>query len=260
MPTPFTTLLPCLYNSKMLIFMPRKLWLLRIVTILVLLLGTYAVAAEAAPIPPPTFDHADGGTLYFKSEKGDAPKPLKTSLFDMSYLGSLNGDDATYFLFTAKPCQNCLQESGVYALKPTGGYPATFVFPGKIFDHKTRATVYESRAFFGKCLAHHEDVYLVFQSERIDRRSSLQRSVFIADPGTDHMNEKLIERNFPRIQDTLKYVKAKRCHEVSGRNRIMLSHPLDLKSRVKPSDEDSDAEEGTDEEDGTGDSTIKSAS
>jgi hypothetical protein len=213
-------------------------------------------------------DRVEDGTLYFRTADGKAvPKPVKTDLHDLKYLGplrdpagrspaSFNGGETpspsqTYFLFSGRPCKDCLQDSNIYAIRASGGKPFSFVYPGKIVDTKTGAPVLESRAFFGRCIYRNPNpTYVVFQKERVDRRNGLQPSVFIATPGEDHLSERLIERNLPRIQDTLKLVKAKVCQEIDGRNRNALRKPLDLILRHGgDNDKDTDDSEGESEAD-----------
>ncbi len=177
------------------------------------------------------FEKLEEGKIIFGAPPGlTPPQPLKTGLFDLTYLGVLRSDEggSPYFLFTGKPCQDCLEDRTVYAFRPTGGKPTAFVYPGKILEPRSRALLIESRAFFGQCLAHRGDVLVVFQKEKIDRRPQLQPSVMIAEAGKDFFSETLIERHLPNLATTLQLVKRKRCHEIEGRNRLMLNKPLDL--------------------------------
>ncbi|MGK5083157.1 hypothetical protein WDW37_07605 [Bdellovibrionota bacterium FG-1] len=211
-------------------------------------LASLSVSAASPNSPVLEFDRTEENLVYFKTPNGTSPpRPLKTELFDLKYLGALKTPANTlpssaYFLFSGRPCKNCLQDAAIYALKPSGGPLTTFVHPGKIFESKTRSLVLESRAFFGKCLSNSLlPVYVIFQKERIDKLKGMQASVLIAEPGADHLSERLLERHLPRLQDTLRLVKQKTCREIEGRNRIMLSKPLDLNLRRK-------AEETNDEE------------
>lgn len=183
-------------------------------------------------------DHIEETTVHFaKSADGSTPKPLKTDLHDLKYLSQLQGNDdgaptPAYHLVTGRPCKDCLQDIGIYAFRASGGKPTAYIYPGKIFEPKTRQLVLESRAFYGRCLYREKNpVYVVFQREHVDRRRGMQSSVFVAQPGSDHMVERLIEARLPRVQDTLKLVKSKACREVPGRNRIMVSRPLNVDSR-----------------------------
>ncbi|OFZ55785.1 MAG: hypothetical protein A2428_18015 [Bdellovibrionales bacterium RIFOXYC1_FULL_54_43] len=218
------------------------------------LLRAVPLIAAAEPVTPVEnaidVDRVEQGTVYFRAPSGaETPRPVKTDLHELRYLGALHdpGGSTPYFLFTGRPCENCAQSSAVYALRPTTGALAhtltSFVYPGKVLEAKTRAVLLDSRAFFGRCLYREKsDVYVVFQKERVDRRRSLQQSVFIAEPGPEHLDERLLERGLPRLQDTLKLVRAKQCRELDGRNRLMLRKPLDLTPR-RGTDRDDDDED-----------------
>ena len=120
-----------------------------------------------------------------------------------------------------------------------------------------------SRAFYGQCLPdHHSDILVVYQSERVDRRHGLMASVVVAEPRTehtankadlsfnekvqDHLHEWLLERHLPRITSTLELTHSGACTEITGRNRVMPSHPLDVDLRHKKLDDDKDDDGDTD--------------
>lgn len=192
-------------------------------------------AIQASGISPQVeFERAEKDTLYFRIPKdSEGASSLKTSLFDFRHIGTLYPSEGglPYFIFAAKPCQNCMQDAGVHLIRPQEGMkPMSFVYPGRILDSGTRSVLLESRAFFGRCLKHNDrEVYLVFQREKVDRRHGLQASVFIAEPGKDRITERLIERRLPSINDTLRLVKSKQCKEVDPRYRVVLRKPLDLR-------------------------------
>jgi hypothetical protein len=195
--------------------------------------GNVSTTTSTPDLSQVEFDRVEESTVYFKSASG-APllKPLKTNLYDLSFLGSLRPSRGglPYFFFSGKPCQNCQVDKEIYSLRPSSEKPVTFVYPGKILDPASKKLLFESRAFFGQCLAHHQDVYVVFQRELVDRKRQrrLMSSVFIAEPGQDYFQENLIERRLPSLGRTLQLVRSKKCREIDGRNRFMLSKPLDL--------------------------------
>lgn len=231
-------------------FLGKLLNLFRLLSIL-LLLQTYPGSADDAHSPSDltTFDHVDeaNGTLVFGAPSGmTPPKPLKTDLFDVKYLGTIRPPEgAPYFLVSAKPCKACQNEQAIFAVRPNDRKPTGFVYPGKIFDPKSRALLLESRAFFGKCIPSRGDLYIVFQQERVDRRSRLQSSVLVGEAAKEHLDETLIDRNAPKLRTTLQQVKRKQCQEIEGRNRLMLSRPLDLHPHSNISDDDDGEDEST---------------
>jgi hypothetical protein len=201
------------------------------------------------------FDRVEKDAVHFKAPQGTpAPRPVSTGLSDLRYLGSLWPESGSpYFLFKAKPCQDCAHDLGIYAIRPEGGRATAFVHPGKVLDPKTRNVLLDSRAFFGRCLTGRGDVYVSFQKERLDRKRGLITSVYIAEAGSERFSERLIERRGPRINEALRRVKDRECVEIEGRNRLMLSKPLDLTPRAGDGDADDDAPEPDDSDKGKAD-------
>lgn len=180
-------------------------------------------------------ERIENGTFYLKTSKGETLKPFKTDLFDVKLFGILQSPNSKFpgaILFSANTCENCSPNPSLYLTFGQNGKPTQYVYPGKIIDPKNHATLFEGRAFFGQCIrGRAEDVYLVFQKDRVDRRRSLQPSVLIVQPGLDHLDEKLLERGFPRLDDTLRQVRKKECTEIAGRNRFMTKKTIDLKTK-----------------------------
>jgi hypothetical protein len=221
------------------------------------------VPYQAQPEAPFVIDRAEGSTLYFKSTQpsakaganaGEVPKPLVLdALSDIQPIGTLRGAAGgnPYHLIRARPCRDCKQDPSIFIVQPGNPKLARFVEPGKILDNKSRATVMDSRAFYGHCLGSRAgDVYVVFQKEKVDRRKQPQQSVLVIEPQVDtieggkvydHLHETLLERNFPNISRTLHFVKAHVCKEIDGRHRVMASRPVDVNlKRQKATDDDDD--------------------
>ncbi len=202
----------------------------------------------------------EGSMLHFKLTEGSKlPPTLNTQLFDLKYLGELppaEGTPLPYVMMIGKPCQRCENQQGVFMMRADGAKSAQFVHPGKVLDPKTRALLYESRAFFGQCLPGGESGYIAFQKERVDRRRGLPNSVFIAKPGPQFIEEKLLERRLPSLNSVIKQVKQKRCFEIAGSNRLMMKKKIDIipKRGADPSlgdaaeEDDSIKENQTDQE------------
>lgn len=220
-------------------------------------LSCWTVGWAAAPGAPgaPSFDHAEGGKVFYTSLPAATGAPasshmLQTPLSEIQYLGTLEGlsSDLPYFLLAAKPCTDCSQDRAVIALRPTpGSKPDSFVYPGRIVDPKSGGMVNESRMFYGRCVPRlNGNSLVVYQKELITsrhRKPRIQSSVLIAEPGASHLETRLLEAHLPRIQDTLVYVKRKQCHEIEGRNRRMPSKPLDLNPRYEDTGDTDDDED-----------------
>ncbi len=195
-----------------------------------------AIAAPT-PLSQVEFDRLEESTVYLKRPAGSTlPPSFKTDLFDVSYVGTLHPSDGTlpYIFLSGKHCQNCSEDRGIFAVRPLQNKPTSFIYPGKIFDYQKRNLVFESRAFLGKCVPHKGDVFIVFQSEQVDRHG-MQPSVFIAEAAKYFLDETLFEGHFsskrkrnwvsvkgpvPSISTTLALVKKKSCIEIEGRNRF----------------------------------------
>ncbi|MFZ9595711.1 MAG: hypothetical protein ACO3A2_06485 [Bdellovibrionia bacterium] len=187
---------------------------------------------------------ADGTLVFSPPEKESSFESLKTGIFEGKVLGSLKGSSEVppYFLIEGKACDSCDEERQIFAIRSTGGKPEAFVYPGKIIDPKTRSLVFHSRAFFGKCLPHKGEVYVVFQEEKVDRRSSLQSSVLIAEPSKGYLATQLIEQRLPRLKTVLQSVKQKTCQEIAGRNRMMVAKLLNLAPALDNDNDDDSTE------------------
>lgn len=207
-------------------------------------LGSFSFAEEVARASIQStatslnIDHIDGSKVFFKSiSDAPPPAPLETHLYDLVSLGKLQTHGETkalpYFLFSGRTCQDCSTDKGIFALRPNGDRPASYTYPGRTIDPKTRQVVLESRAFFGRCLAGRGDVLIYFQLERVDRRRSLQPSVFVAEAKPDHLEDFLFERRTPQLKNTLRQVKAGVCKEIPGETR-QISHPS-INIHVAPS-------------------------
>lgn len=199
------------------------------------------------------FDRIDGSVVHLKAPEGaSAPKPVDTKLFDLKHLGRINAIDgsAPYLVFSARPCQGCEQDQHVYLIRMDGQRSTHFVYPGKILDPKSRATVLQSWAYFGKCLSDTREAYVEFRDERVDRRRGLQSSVFIAEPAKDHLEEQMKEgRRRPKRQTVENRSKRKgsSCIRIEGRNRMMSAKALDLRPRHDIGDDETEEDEPTKE-------------
>ena len=177
-----------------------------------------------------SFDHVEGTTVFFKLPSGmPTPKPFKTGIFDLNYIDVLTPKEGEpYFIFSGKQCENCSDPKVLYSIRASGGTPLTFVYPGRILEPKSRAVLSDYRTFIGRCLPNKGDMLIYYEQEKLDRKRHLQSSVLVVEAGPNFLQETLVERNIPRIKNTLALVKRKQCREISGINRLMSSKPLDI--------------------------------
>lgn len=240
-------------------------WLL----FLVLGIQTPAHAGPQNGSPPPlNVDRIENDVVFFKkspSSEGSAspasPRPsgvfsIKTGLIDLKSLGFLSRKSTpVYWIASGKKCVDCPFEKGIYLFalpdpslpqQPSPPpSPSGLVYPGKVIDARSGELLLSSRAFFGTCLPGKPDVYLSFQKEKVDRRARLQSSVMVVEVSEQGLHEKLLERNFPRLDTVLRAVKQKKCTEIIGRNRHSIPRGATLfpgKARL-PDEEDHEEED-----------------
>lgn len=200
-------------------------------------------------------------------EVSDFPEslsPFKALLEDAVYLGSLQSSKGglpyVFLSGRSKQGKNTQNELAIYSVRASlkkgsvekivPELDSTFLYPGKILDFDTGRVVFESRAFLGRCLNKiNVGVYVVFQREIIDKKRGFVNSVFIADASrSDHLEEHLMESRFPRIQETLQWVKKKECIEILGKTRRMSRFSLSLHPSKEYQDENTEGEEVEEEE------------
>lgn len=210
--------------------------------------GPVALAEEATPPAPspiirtslPTFKEGtkfvrfDGAYAELQSLDGKVER-LYLGLEAPKYWGMLKTKSTgkPYFLFEGQPCAQCKMERKLYLFRGVETKPDLFTLPGKIVQPEKNASVFESRSFFGKCLNGYGDVLVTFQREHVDRRRGLRTSVFIAEPGEDHLIEKIHGKRLPSVSATIAKTKKGECTEIDGKKRAVASRLLDDLERMR---------------------------
>ncbi len=215
----------------------KRIWITHCFCLLIAGFWSAFTHSANAGHPSIAIDHLEGPKIYFKnSPESQAVPPVDTQLFDLNPLGKLQapeGKSSPYFLFSGKPCADCQLEKGIFVVRPFGGQPTAYAYPGRTLDPRTKRVLMESRAFFGQCVPGRGDVLVYFQLERVDRRSQLQSSVLIAEAQEDHLEDFLIERRPPSLKRTLQLVKKRVCSEIPGETRLSTSKMIDLHPATK---------------------------
>lgn len=204
-------------------------------------------------------DRIEGGTIYFKAPAGHrTPKPLATSLFETKYIGMIfpSQDSTPYIIISARPCQNCDQDKYIYILRPDGSKPTQLVYPGRLIDPDNGKVVYESRAFFGKCIPGMNEGYFVHQKDLVEKKNkrkkrkikTIELSLYVAEADKEHLNEKILWRHVPKIRTILQQAKSKQCSEIEGRYRNITAKLLDL---TPPSETDDDQDDDDTQDNGS---------
>ena len=216
-----------------------------------ILFSTPALAIEAPPIahlphlnqkssspkqtPPSLSDlhieRIEDTKVYFTPIGLQPPPPLETHLHQLKPIGKIQAaskQSLPHLIFSGQTCINCNEDPSLYIFQPNTHRPTILSYPGKILDPHSRATLSESRGFYGRCLGRENDVLIFFQREKIDRKSHLQSSVLIVEAEDQQLSESLIEKKLPSLQGVLKRVKQKTCFEIQGRQRLMSPHKIDI--------------------------------
>jgi hypothetical protein len=147
---------------------------------------------------------------------------LKTGLFDLQVLGTLSSSDSDappYFILKAKACEDCFEEFQLFAIRADGKARHSFIFPGKIELRDSQEVSFEGRGFFGDCLEKGPALVL-FQKERLPRRTQLQESVFIGILNQKNLfSEELRQKNLPSLRSITQRVHSGTCQEITGYDR-----------------------------------------
>lgn len=226
-------------------------------SILPLLLACAAIT-EAAPISKwdgltPTIQ---GSSIEFETLPGrekTSPVPL-APLKDGSVIGWLRpGVEATPYLLISALAPDSSERS-LYIIRADGKLkPQRITFPGKLLDPKTRQSVHESRAFFGRCLSDQQhDALILYQRDRVDRKHKLQTSIYVAEASPNLLTERIIERRLPQLSNIQMRVRSRQCTEISGKNRLFDSAFFQFRNRgadLPDEDEDKNDEKGEKPED-----------
>ena len=176
-------------------------------------------------------DHIEASQVYFSPIQTHVFPPLETHLEQLRLIGRLKPAEPgaiPYFIFTGQTCSQCSEDPSLSLFRPGSNQPTTLSYPGKILDPKTHALLVESRGFYGKCLGRVNETLILFQREKVDRRSRLQSSVLIVEAQEDQLSETFLEKKLPSLSGVLKRVKQKICFEISGRHRVMTTHKIDI--------------------------------
>lgn len=218
---------------------------------LILTLTALQITPLSSAWADPEYDRVEGSTLYFKD--GGKSIPLKTGVPEPRFIALQKHEESNLFyaLFSGRACEKCgVEQVGIFLMRIDGkGKSFQFTYPGRIVDPKKGQTVYEGRTFYGNCLPKQKQGIVTHQKEIVDRRRGMQMSVLTAVPGSNTVEELLIERRLPALRTTLDLVKRKVCFEIPGKNRTVLRKPLDLTPR-KGLDDDEEEEDLNDVKNG----------
>jgi len=216
-----------------------------------ILFSISALALEAPLITPPShpekksllpqpkqpplselhIERIENTKVYFIPTGTHTPPPLETHLYHLKPMGKIQAasqHSLPHIIFSGQTCADCNEDPSLYVFQPDHNKPTVLSYPGRILDPHSRATLSESRGFYGRCLGRENDVLIFFQREKVDRKSRLQSSVLIVEAEDQQLSESLIEKKLPSLQGVLKRVKQKSCFEIQGRQRLISPHKIDI--------------------------------
>jgi hypothetical protein len=239
------------FGSPFLSFIPQR-------TVGVLFLGTLVLSQIARA--DWKSDKQDPQTFLFKSEDEKTTLTYKAPFPDAEWIAFIGSKTASppFALFRGRTCEKCSPDQVSYYITNLRANSKMYsmIPPGKITDPKKGIAIYEGRAFYGQCHPDGKEGYTVFQREHVNKRRGFQKSVYTAavngaGNGTE-LTENLIDgkRRLPRIENTLRLVKQKKCFELPTQNRRMMRTAFDLgPQRVGLKDEEEE-ESGKEDEPG----------
>ncbi|NDD92463.1 hypothetical protein EBZ37_10300 [bacterium] len=202
---------------------------------LVALLGVPSLAAAEISKWDNLTATATGSKVQFQSSGAGASVPPidLTPLKELSVISWLRpaSDSTPYLLLSGSSPENT--DRALFIVRADGkNKPQRLTFPGKLLDPKTRETVHESRAFYGRCLASQEhDALVLYQRDRLDRKRGMHSSVYVAEASPNLLTERLLERRLPAIKNVQLRVKTRQCSEISGKNRLFDSAFFQFRNR-----------------------------
>jgi hypothetical protein len=136
--------------------------------------------------------------------------------------------------------------------------PQRMTYPGRLLDPKSRETIHESRAFYGRCLPDQQHDALVFyQRDRLDKKNRMHASLYVAEASPNFLTERLSERSVPPISRLQIRVRMRQCAEIPGKNRFFDAGFFQFRNRGADLPNDEDDEEKKDPEN---DDSAESAS
>jgi hypothetical protein len=145
-------------------------------------------------------------------------KRLKTSLFNLKYIGQLQTKSkAPYFILSGRSCTNCDENISIYIWCPSNGVMLAngkqprYSYPGKEKDYATNEIVYENRMFYGSCSTYKNSVIWIQRS--LNGKKVWENSVFIVTV----VNDKLQEIKLPKSNQINGFLnKESNCKELPG--------------------------------------------
>ena len=136
------------------------------------------------------FEKVVGQTLYFKNNK-----TFKTNLYDLHYIGQLKAKHkAPYMILSGRNCNECDENISIFIHSPSDGpmkneaEQIKYRYPGKELDYATNKLIFESRMFYGDCMANTNDC-IVWVQKKLNDKGVFENSTLTVEVNNDKLKE-----------------------------------------------------------------------
>lgn len=151
---------------------------------------------------------------------------FKTTLYGLKVVGKLRtGGKLPYYILSGVGCDGCDANTSIYIHSPSDGSMKNegeqqrFEYPGRELYYVDRTLVYESRTFFGNCLAGHPDAVVWFE-KFVGEDKNWHSDVQVAEVKSDNLVVNTINHNLPSVGEAEHAVRIGQCQEIPGTNRF----------------------------------------
>ena len=127
-------------------------------------------------------------------------KRLKTSLFDLKYIGVLQTiDKAPFYILSGRSCSNCDENISIYIWSPdngpmlSNGKQPRYSYPGKEKDYATNELIFENRMFYN-CHSPYENS-IIWVQRSLNDKNVWENSVFIVSVVSNQLHETKISKS-----------------------------------------------------------------
>lgn len=135
-------------------------------------------------------------------------RQLKTSLFDLKYIGTLQTQNkAPYYIISGRGCHGCDANISIYIWSPSDGpmldesRQTRYAYPGKEKDYETSKRIFESRMFYGGCNSYGNSV--VWLQRALNEKGKWVEDIFVVSLKNDMLQETLISKPFKGSKSAL---------------------------------------------------------
>jgi len=134
-------------------------------------------------------------------------RQLKTSLFDLKYIGALQTQKkAPYYILSGRGCHGCDANISIYIWSPSDGpmlddsRQPRYTYPGKEKDYETGKPIFESRMFYSDCNVYGNSV--IWLQRTLNDKGKWIEDMFVVSLKTDKLQETLITKQFKSSKST----------------------------------------------------------